>query len=637
MSKRGRKAGPIESIMNRICSKKMAAAVLFLSSRTHALTLPCSHHRRQHVLAPTSTMISIQPIGTSSFFQGARYSYTYHDLCMVRRRRRSRISHLQMTQTDNDKGTTSSSDNNGQTTEESPILGASTTDPAINHTPAEEKPTGQTILDLAIPALGALLIDPLMTLVDTAFVGHYSVSATALAGMGSAAALLTFCFYLFNFLTTATTPLVASRRAAGQERAAMAMGGQALSLALGLGAILTTGIILFKQPLLDIMGTGVTGPEANDYATGFLVVRALAAPAVLCVSAGNGILRGYLDTRTPIVILVVANAINFILDVVLIVQMKLGPVGAAWATTTAEWITALLFLAVLAGKLPTANGLLGSNQPVRLPLPNYQPPENAFAKPLNGVSESEHELFLAITPSGSIPPWNEIQPLIVASSSVFLRSLVLQISLSAAAAFAARGAGEEGVNTVQASANVAAHQVAIQLWLFCSFMADALAAASQGLVADALGRKDADGAREISKTVLAYSVGLGFFLTFMLQVGASTNLLLDFFTQDVLTQKALAHILILIIAAQPLNSFVFASDGILQGAEEFPFQAKSMALSGALAASAFAISQTFGNTSDTLFHVWSALVVLMFMRGLTSLVKMVDKTGPIDLLNFRER
>lgn len=72
----------------------------------------------------------------------------------------------------------------------------------------EKKSTGQSILELAVPAAGALLIDPLMTLVDTAFVGRFSDTADQLAGMGSAAALLTFSFYLFNFLCTATTPLV---------------------------------------------------------------------------------------------------------------------------------------------------------------------------------------------------------------------------------------------------------------------------------------------------------------------------------------------------------------------------------------------------------------------------------------------
>lgn len=93
-----------------------------------------------------------------------------------------------------------------------------------------EPSTGQQILSMAIPALGALLIDPLMALADTAFVGRYSNTAEQLAGMGSAAALLSFSFYLFNFLCFATTPLVAKQRAAGNEQAALDVGGQALSL-----------------------------------------------------------------------------------------------------------------------------------------------------------------------------------------------------------------------------------------------------------------------------------------------------------------------------------------------------------------------------------------------------------------------
>lgn len=67
------------------------------------------------------------------------------------------------------------------------------------------------ILSLALPALLALAVDPFMTLIDTAFVGRYS-GTNALSGLGSSAALITFVFYIFNFLCTATTPLVSERR-----------------------------------------------------------------------------------------------------------------------------------------------------------------------------------------------------------------------------------------------------------------------------------------------------------------------------------------------------------------------------------------------------------------------------------------
>jgi putative MATE family efflux protein len=463
------------------------------------------------------------------------------------------------------------------------------------------KSTGQRILDLAIPTLGALLIDPVLTLVDTAFVGRFSESPNELAGMGSAVALLTFSFYLFNFLCTATTPLVSSKRASGNESEALAVGGQALSLAFALGTTLLVVLISAKQPLLDIMGTGVSGPEANGYAIDFLTVRALAAPAVFCISASTGILRGYLDTKTSIVILALANVVNLALDIILIAYARMGPEGAAIATTTAEWISALLFLGVLSGRLPSADGQLGRK----------------------GQGNT-----LVVTPTLSIPRWEEMKPLVVASSSLFLRTFVLQFSISAGAAFAARG-GETLPGG--AASSIGAHQIGLQLWLLCSFIADALAAASQALVADAIGREDSKDVRNVSKTVIVFSAILGLVLATLLQIGYSTDFLLNLFTSDANTRAALAEILTLIVIAQPLNSVVFAADGILQGASEFKFQAKSMALSGAITAVCFVLLQSL-STSDTLVNVWTALIVLQLMRGITSAVKIVDKEGPINIL-----
>jgi putative MATE family efflux protein len=463
----------------------------------------------------------------------------------------------------------------------------------------EETSTGKKILALTIPALGALMIDPLMTLADTAFVGRFSTTADALAGMGSSAALLTFSFFTFNFFCTATTPLVGTRRSSGDEAGALQIGGQALSLSLAVGCIVTATLLLLAQPLLQIMGTDITGAEASRYAMDFLTIRAFAAPAVLCISASTGVLRGYLDTTTPIYVLVFANILNLLLDVVLIAGLDMGPMGAAIATTTAEWLSAILFLGVLAGKLPAGDGQLGSNPP-------------------KGKST------LSVVPSVSIPEWNEIKPLVVASSSVLLRTAVLQITLSSAAAMAARSEG--------GTASVAAHQIAIQLWMLCSFVADALAAASQGLVADGIGRDDHEAVRDVSLTVFAYSLILGFALSFALWTGDSTTFLLDFFTSDEATQAILSKILAIIILAQPLNSIVFAADGVLQGVSEFAYQAKAMALSGAIAWISFIILQEVYGTTDTLLHVWIALIVLQFMRGITSFVKIVEKDGPIDLL-----
>lgn len=61
----------------------------------------------------------------------------------------------------------------------------------------------------------ALAADPLLSIVDTLFVGKAGTDALAALGVNSA--LFTLSFLVFNFLATATTPLVASSLAAGDD------------------------------------------------------------------------------------------------------------------------------------------------------------------------------------------------------------------------------------------------------------------------------------------------------------------------------------------------------------------------------------------------------------------------------------
>ena len=432
-----------------------------------------------------------------------------------------------------------------------------------------------------------------------------------------------------------------------------------MSLAIILGAVLSGVLIAFSQPLLSIMGTGNTGVDANGYATAFLNLRAIAAPAVFLISASTGILRGYLDTKTAFVILFGANVVNFVLDVVLIMGLGMGPTGAAIATTTAEWICAFSFLGILAGRIPSADGLLGSNQLLSVRVRVVGSGEDASTTPLMVMAMAlagEEELLgddtetttetstetetlgmVVITPTLKIPTWENIKPLVVASSSAFVRSFMLQLSIAGAAAMAARSGGDTASEA--ASASIAAHQIALQLWLLCSFVCDALAAASQALVADGLGRDDADGVRSVSKTIFGYSLGLGLVLAAALELGDISGFLLNLFTQDVAIQEALKPLLIILIAAQPLNAFVFAADGVLQGASAFSYQAKSMILSASVAIGSFVGLQYFGGdleTTSTLAHVWYSLVILQLMRGVTSVWKLADAEGPIDLFFRRQ-
>ena len=286
---------------------------------------------------------------------------------------------------------------------------------------------------------------------------------------------------------------------------------------------------------------------------------------------------------------------------------------------------------ILAGKIPSVDRKLGSNQQPRSTTGESNRGSEDDVVATEESNADDQLSIVVVTPTRKIPEWRAMRPLVVASSSVFVRTFMLQLSIAGAAAMATRsGDGSESAS----ASSIAAHQIALQLWLLCSFVCDALAAASQALVADRLGRNDSAGVRDVSKTIFVYAFALGLVLAGALGFGDYSGFLLKLFTADTPTQEALKPLLVLLIVAQPLNSFVFAADGVLQGASVFAYQAKTMVLSVLVAFASFFCLANFGPESQcTLVFVWYSLLVLQLMRGITSLWKLVEPNGPIDLFH----
>jgi len=186
------------------------------------------------------------------------------------------------------------------------------------------------IVALALPALGALIADPLLSLVDTAFVGR--IGTDALGGLGVATALFTVSFFLFNFLEYGTTTVVARAVGAGQTATAGRAVVTALTLAACGGGVVVLVLRGFGE---DIIGAFGANGEVAAAAVEYVRVRALAAPAVLLMRVGHGAYRGYQNTRTPFLVAVGVNLVNLVLDPLLIFGAGWGVAGAAWATVIA--------------------------------------------------------------------------------------------------------------------------------------------------------------------------------------------------------------------------------------------------------------------------------------------------------------
>src|SRR5256885_351205 len=188
-------------------------------------------------------------------------------------------------------------------------------------------PHDREIVRLALPALGAPAAEPLYVLADTAIVGH--LGRPQIAALGVAGTVLAGSFTIFNFLTYGTTAVVARASGAGRQDEAARLAAQALWASLGIGVALLIGCEIVAAPLLR--GLGGHG-RSGHYALIYFRIAAAGLPAALVALAGQGCLRGGANLRRPLEIVVVANVVNLVLEVLFVYGFGWGIAGSPAGT-----------------------------------------------------------------------------------------------------------------------------------------------------------------------------------------------------------------------------------------------------------------------------------------------------------------
>jgi MATE family multidrug resistance protein len=128
---------------------------------------------------------------------------------------------------------------------------------------------------IALPALMGLLADPVLSMVDTAFVGRSG--AIDLAALGVCTSIFHMAFTVFRASTVATTSLVGS---APDEASKRQITKLSLQLAGVLGTITLLGLRLGGGHVLSTMGVPSDSPMYKP-ACDYLYARCWAAPAVV--------------------------------------------------------------------------------------------------------------------------------------------------------------------------------------------------------------------------------------------------------------------------------------------------------------------------------------------------------------------
>ena len=412
--------------------------------------------------------------------------------------------------------------------------------------------TDRELLRLAVPAVGALVAEPLYLLADTAVVGHLGTSP--LAGLAVASGVLLFAYGMCIFLAYGTTASVARLTGAGRPEAAAAQAVQGLWLAASLGVTLAVLGAWFGQRLLGLLGA--EGPVLDQAGT-YLRISLLGAPAMLVMLAGVGYLRGLRDTMRPLWVAVGTAALNLILEVVLIYGFGLGIGASAAATVVAQWIGAGCYLVWIGSEVRCYEVSLG-------------------------------------------PDWSALRRLALVSTDLMVRNLSLGGTFLVGTSVAAR----------IGAAPVAAHQVAFHLWMTLALTMDGLAIAAQAMVGTALGAGDGDGARRIGRRTIVWSVGVG--ITLGLALLFARDSVSGLFSNDPAVVGLAGFLLLHVGLMAPLSGVAFALDGILIGAGDQRFMARAMTASALLATAAMAA----GRLADLgIGWLWAAIWVFVAGRS----------------------
>ncbi len=412
--------------------------------------------------------------------------------------------------------------------------------------------SAREILRLAVPAFGALVAQPLFTLIDAVIVA--TLGTTSLAALGAGAQVFTTVTGLAVFLAYGTTAVVARRVGAGQVAAGISDGIEGVALGLVIGLAATAGTWLLGPALLAWIGTS---PETTSEALVYLRTISLAFPFALAAMAAIGVLRGLQDTATTLWVTLAAVGTNLALAYYLVLVARWGITGSAWATVIAEALAAGLFLAELARR---ARRHAASLRPTR-----------------SGV---------LISARGSVP--------------LFWRTVALRAVFVLAVGVAAR----------IGDAELAAYYVTFTIWYLLALSMDALAIAGQALLGRYLGAGSATAARAVTWQMTRWGVGLGVILMFV--VLAARPWVPGLFGDDAAVQAMVAAALLVVALQQPLAGVVFVLDGVLLGAGDARFLVWAQVLAlVAFAPAAWWVLHIQGSVAQ----LWLALTVFMLARA----------------------
>ena len=204
------------------------------------------------------------------------------------------------------------------------------------------------ILLFSIPLLIGNIFQQLYSMVDTIIVGRF-LGVQSLAAVGSTGSMSFLIIGFISGLSSGFSVLISQRFGANDYEGLKEAVASSIILSIIMAIIITLISVFTAKPLLHLMNSP---SDIIDNAYSYIVIIYAGSSATFFYNMVSSILRSLGDSKTPLYFLIIASILNIVLDLVFIINFKIGVAGAAYATIFSQGVSGFLCLIYTSKKFP---------------------------------------------------------------------------------------------------------------------------------------------------------------------------------------------------------------------------------------------------------------------------------------------
>lgn len=199
----------------------------------------------------------------------------------------------------------------------------------LNSAALGSEPIGKLLIRQAVPASIGILVMSLNILIDTIFVGNW-IGSIAIAAINVVLPVSFFIAALGIAIGIGGSSIISRALGSGKNEKALKTFGNQISLTLILTSLLAIVGLTFVDSIIPAFGgKGDIFEPAKIYYT----VVLYGVPFLALCMMGNNVIRAEGKPKFAMIAMIIPSIGNLVLDYILIIEMDMGMLGAAWATT----------------------------------------------------------------------------------------------------------------------------------------------------------------------------------------------------------------------------------------------------------------------------------------------------------------